>query len=225
MNTFVPSEYRSKMNRRGAYENIRTALLVVGISTAMPFFAPITAQAAPVTFFATLGNFENPPTGSTGTGTATVILDVDANTLSFDVTFSGLGTNTIAAHIHCCVAPPGNAGVAVPSGRVARRFSLRRNVRNLFPTPSTRLSPPPICPAFIAAFGGGTVAGAEAVLLAGLKNGLTYFNIHTVDFRGGEIRGFLAPRSRSRRTPTLRHRSPRYSGPLAWRRKRKAVAA
>ena len=87
MNTFVPSEYRSKMNRRGAYENIRTALLVVGISTAMSFFAPITAQAVPVTFFATLGNFENPPTGSLGTGIATVIMDVDANTLSFDVGF------------------------------------------------------------------------------------------------------------------------------------------
>ena len=118
MNTLVPSEYRSKINRRGAYENIRTALLVVGISTAIPFFAPITAQAVPVTFFATLGDFENPKTGSTGTGTATVILDVDANTLSFDVTFSGLGT-TIAAHIHCCVAPPGNAGVAVPSTALA----------------------------------------------------------------------------------------------------------
>ena len=112
MNTLVPSEYRSKINRRGAYENIRTALLVVGISTAISFFAPITAQAVPVTFFAALGNFENPPTGSTGTGSATVIMDVDANTLSVNANFSGLPDNTTAAHIHCCVAPPGNAGVA-----------------------------------------------------------------------------------------------------------------
>jgi hypothetical protein len=39
----------------------------------------------------------------------------------------------------------------------------------------------------------GTVAGAEAALVAGLLSGETYLNIHTTAFPGGEIRGFLAP--------------------------------
>ena len=29
--------------------------------------------------------------------------------------------------------------------------------------------------------------------IGGLRNGRTYFNIHTSTFGGGEIRGFLAP--------------------------------
>ena len=44
-------------------------------------------------------------------------------------------------------------------------------------------------PAFLAMFG--TFAGAEAALINGLLNGLTYLNIHTTAFPGGEIRGFV----------------------------------
>jgi hypothetical protein len=39
----------------------------------------------------------------------------------------------------------------------------------------------------------GTVAGAEAALVAGIEDGKTYLNIHTTDFPSGEIRGFLVP--------------------------------
>ena len=44
---------------------------------------------------------------------------------------------------------------------------------------------------FINNFGGGTLAGAEAALIAGMQNGLAYVNIHTSAFPGGEIRGQL----------------------------------
>jgi hypothetical protein len=46
--------------------------------------------------------------------------------------------------------------------------------------------------AFITA-NGGTPAGAEAALLAGLADGAAYLNIHTTTFPSGEIREFLAP--------------------------------
>ena len=40
---------------------------------------------------------------------------------------------------------------------------------------------------------GGTAAGAEAALLAGIAAGKAYFNVHTQSVPGGEIRGFLQP--------------------------------
>jgi hypothetical protein len=46
-------------------------------------------------------------------------------------------------------------------------------------------------PAFITAQGG-TVAGAEAALIAGIEDRETYLNVHTASFPGGEIRGILA---------------------------------
>ena len=45
---------------------------------------------------------------------------------------------------------------------------------------------------FVTSFGGGTLAGSEAALIAGLGNGQAYFNIHTNAFPGGEIRGHFA---------------------------------
>jgi hypothetical protein len=48
-------------------------------------------------------------------------------------------------------------------------------------------------PAFVTNFGGGTIGGARAALLAGMDAGTAYFNVHTDKFPGGEIRGFLAP--------------------------------
>jgi hypothetical protein len=45
-------------------------------------------------------------------------------------------------------------------------------------------------PAFVTLQGG--LPQAEAALIAGIQNGLTYLNIHTTAFPGGEIRGPIA---------------------------------
>lgn len=148
------------------------------------------AQAAPITYVAVLGNFENPPTGSTGSGFATVTIDTTANTLFVEASFQDLIGTTTAAHIHCCIAAPGNVGVATqtpsfagfPLGVTSGIFS------NTFDTTlaSTYRA------GFITA-NGGTTAGAEEALAVGLAGGQAYFNIHTTAYGGGEIRGFLTP--------------------------------
>ncbi|QBQ39327.1 CHRD domain-containing protein [Pseudoduganella plicata] len=138
------------------------------------------------------GTAEAPPNESPGTGTATVGFDIDTHTLVIDVTFSGLIGMTTAAHIHCCTAIPGEgtAGVATqvpnfvdfPLGVTAGVYS------HVFDTSLAGTWNQ----AFINAHGG-TTAGAEAALLAGLDSGSAYFNIHSTAAPGGEIRGFLQP--------------------------------
>jgi len=85
--------------------------LVVGAALLLPARA---IDASPITFVATLtGASESPPTGSPGTGHATVVLDPVANTLHVDVTFSGLLAGTTMSHIHCCLPSPEAPGINV----------------------------------------------------------------------------------------------------------------
>src|SRR6266436_6317665 len=152
-----------------------------------------TASAIPITFTANLsGANEVPPVVSPGTGLATVILDPTAQTLQVNVTFSGLTTNTVAAHIHCCAPLGTNVGVATtvpafpgfPLGVTSGTYSSA--VFDL--TQPLIYNTTPIT-GFVALQGG--IPQAEAALIAGIQNGETYFNIHTTTFPGGEERDFL----------------------------------
>jgi hypothetical protein len=92
---------------------MRRFLLVIVLVVTGLVPAPV-LYAAPITFFADLtGAAEVPPTGSPGTGHATVVIDSVASTMHVDVTFSGLETGTTASHIHCCLPSPGATGVNV----------------------------------------------------------------------------------------------------------------
>jgi CHRD domain len=170
----------------------RSCLLALASVLILP--APA-AHADVINLFANL-NGANDSTPSLGTGFVQVVLDTTAKTLGLNVTFSGLTSPDNAAHIHCCAPLGTNVGVAttvptfgalgpnpefplgVTSGAYDQTFDL---------TNSTFYNP-----AFVTA-NGGTVGGAEAALIAGLESHMTYFNIHTVNFPGGEIRGQLVP--------------------------------
>ena len=97
--------------------------LVLLLAPMLLLVAPV-CQATPFTAFLD-GPSENPPVPSPGRGTAFIDFDLSAHTLSVEVTFSDLVGPTTVAHIHCCVAPPGNAGVATttPTFPVSRRES------------------------------------------------------------------------------------------------------
>jgi hypothetical protein len=154
------------------------------------------ANAIPMTFTADLSaaNEVPPPVVvSPGTGLATIVLDPTAHTLQINATFSGLTSNTTMAHIHCCAPLGTNAGVATtvpaffgfPLGVTSGIYSSQN-----FPSQNFDLTQSLIYnPAFVTAQGG--LAQAEATLTAGIIDGQSYFNIHTMNFGGGEIRGQL----------------------------------
>jgi hypothetical protein len=147
------------------------------------------ASAEILIYEAALGNFESPPTGSPGTGFAQVTIDTAANTMDVMVTFSGLTSGTTASHIHCCTTSPGtgNAGVATTTPTFTG-FPLGVTSGTYDHTFDMSLASS-YNPAFVTQPMEGRVASAEPVLLAGLSAGDAY--IHTSNFTGGEIRGFL----------------------------------
>jgi CHRD domain-containing protein/PEP-CTERM motif-containing protein len=158
-------------------------LLLLSLTTA------VGARAEPILYSAVLlGPSESPPNTSPGFGFSLVQYDPDSHMLEILAGFAGLTAPVTAAHIHCCVDPPGIAGVATPvplfpgfptgvmSGFYEHAFDL---------TDAMSFNP-----AFVMA-NGGTPLAAELALAGGLSQGMAYFNIHTTEFPAGEIRGFL----------------------------------
>lgn len=149
-------------------------------------------QSATIEYEAFLSGANEPPSGnsSPGTGFADVLFNDGLQTLEVKVTFSNLEAGTTASHIHAPTSAPftGTAGVAttvptfpgfplgVTSGTYDQTFDL------------TALSS--YNPAFVTAHGG-TAASAEAALIAAMNAGKSYLNIHTTQFPGGEISGYL----------------------------------
>jgi hypothetical protein len=161
----------------------QVACLAVSLTAATFSAAP---AAAAITVFASPLTPEVP--GATGAGMVQVTYDSSLRTLAIFAEWAGLSGTTTVAHIHCCVDPPGNVGVAVtpgtlpgfPTGLQAGNYSILLDLTQT----ATYTG------AFLTA-NGGTAAGAEGGLFAGMQAGRAYFNVHTTAFPGGEIRGFL----------------------------------
>lgn len=165
----------------------KTVNLVALLFAFFMFFGVAKADQIVLTTTMT-GAQEVPPTGSPGIGSALITIDTVTNLMTVNVAFAGLLSPTNIAHIHCCAGP---GAIASPATTVPSFPGFPTGV-----TTGTYLQTFDLTlastynPAFIAA-NGGTVAGAQAAFITGLLNGLAYFNIHTVQFPGGEIRGQL----------------------------------
>lgn len=152
--------------------------------------APASAHAGVYTAFLNGANERPTPLGVTGTGFGTVSLADDLNTLTVSLSFEGLTSGTLAGHIHCCGGPEVAAPVAVnfatsgvdpfpfdvTSGLYERIFDL-----SLASTYGG---------GFLASNGGNPLT-ARDTFVSGLNAGLTYLNIHTRLYPGGELRGQL----------------------------------
>ena len=163
--------------------------LAAGVTCALA----ATAQADLFTFTATMnGPSESPPNNSTGTGTAIIDWDTTAHTMRVRSTFSGLGSATTAAHLHAATTTP-LTGTANPATQVPSFTGFPLNVTSGSMDQTYNLTlAATYNPAFITA-NGGTTTTAEAALLAALQGRRAYFNIHTVQYTNGEIRGFMIP--------------------------------
>jgi len=140
---------------------VATALLILSVSLVLSGSAQANHlyQSGALSFS---GANEVPPNGSTAIGTAHVTVDTDANTLSYDITYSGLSSTETAAHIHGFAAAGANAAVLTPLPAGTHKVGVWN-----FSEPD------------------------QANILAGL----TYFNIHSVNFGGGEIRAQIIVRT------------------------------
>ncbi len=178
------------MNRGALALSVVLAMLIVvsARDAVLGFGGTIPSPTATRYLIVLSGGNENPPVISSGAGSGFVDIDTTTHQLRVSVAFNGLTSNSTMAHIHCCIAPPGNTGVATPvpafpgfplgvtSGAYDQTLDL---------TQTSSWNAP-----FIAAHGG-TTAGAEAALAAGAAGNQAYFNIHTTNFPAGEIRAFL----------------------------------
>ncbi|HRL78172.1 MAG TPA: CHRD domain-containing protein [Candidatus Accumulibacter phosphatis] len=150
----------------------------------------LTSSLASATIYTYAADLGPEAAGATGTGIVKLKFDDSTNDLSIYAGFAGLSGTTTVAHIHCCtaLAGGGTVGVAVtpgtlpgfPAGVSAGSYSavIDLDLASSFTA------------AFLNNFGGGTLAGARSALFAGLDAGTAYFNIHTTQFPGGEIRAF-----------------------------------
>jgi hypothetical protein len=160
---------------------IAVALLAV-------YAAPIRADDDSTgTFRATLSGFnEVLPVFTTASGEVTVRVEESPGRILVTLKYSNLSSVPLMAHLHWgqkgvngpVILPIcGPGGETCPANGVERTFML----------PATTLSA-------AAASGQATgffPAANAAALVAGLRNGTVYANVHTQQFSGGEIRGQL----------------------------------
>jgi hypothetical protein len=135
------------------------------------------------------GYEEVPAVSSTGTGRFKAKIDKASNTLHYEISYSGLEGEVRQSHIHI-----GQRGV---NGGIT--LWLCQTAANPSPTPATT----PVCPQsgtvsgvlsaadVIGPAGQGVAAGEFAEVLAAIRAGAAYVNVHSSKHAGGEIRGQL----------------------------------
>ncbi len=130
------------------------------------------------------GYEENLDVSTVGTGSFTVTLEDAAQSMSYELSYSGLENDATQAHVHFG-KPAVNGGIS---------FFLCSNLGNgPAGTPACPLRSGTVTRTVSAAdivgpLGQGIQAGSFAELAAAVRAGHTYANVHTTTFPGGEIR-------------------------------------
>lgn len=151
--------------------------------------APLLSNAATYQFNAQLsGANENPPNASPATGVSTLFYDdfgtpaIGDDKYDFSLSASGFTSSVTGYHIHGLATPSQNAPVRVSLDAPPFESVFFGSTRTLL-VGGNDVTPPASIPA-----GNGF---SEMTFLSALRAGLTYVNVHSTAFPGGEARGQL----------------------------------
>ena len=135
-----------------------------------------------------LQSFEEVPAiSSLAEGRFTASLNGQGTSLSYELTYSGLRGNVTQAHIH--VAQPGvNGGIVI-----FLCSNLGNGPAGTQPCPASGTISGTVTDANVvgSAAAQGVAAGELPRVIRAMRNGVTYVNVHSTLFPGGEIRGQL----------------------------------
>lgn len=169
----------------------RVAISVLLVATALLAMGPAPASAGE-RLRARLQGFQEPPAISTG-ARGEFRAKIDGDEIEYELSYSGLEGTVTQAHIHLgqvgvnggisvwlCGTPtnPGPAGTPTCPGPNSGTVTRTVSAANV------------IGPA-----GQGIAAGEFEELLAAIRAGVTYANVHSTMWPGGEIRGQIRARS------------------------------
>jgi hypothetical protein len=163
---------------------LSTTRALLGTALLLAAGLPLSASADEM-FSATLkGVNEVPALVTTATGTFTATLNADASALDFVLTYDKLEGDPTAAHVHI-----GQVGV---NGGVSFFFCGGGGKPACPPAPAT-ITGTIVATDVIGPVGQGVNAGEFSKVVAMLRSGLTYANVHTTRFPGGAARGQVKP--------------------------------
>ena len=165
------------------------AVLAVAVGTIAVATVAGTAGKQNVKSDQMIGYQEVPGVSSNASGQFSAEIDDDAQQINFELTYTGLSGPAAVAHIHFGTRSA-NGGVAV--------FFCGGGGKPICPPGTTDQATVTgtIVPAdIIGPVAQGITAGEFAELVQAIRAGMTYANVHTAAFPGGEIRGQVNDRN------------------------------
>ena len=154
-------------------------MLVAAAGLALVIAAPVVVGDSDQEFVASLNGYLEAPSIST-TARGTFRAEVKGNTLHYRLTFRDLSADSLFAHIHFARPDVNGAVVAFLCGGGDKpACPLRGGTVTGVIDPADVGGPPEQ----------GLTGGEFAELLRAMRNGATYANVHSLNFRPGEIRG------------------------------------
>jgi hypothetical protein len=163
---------------------VKHRLIFGGLTAAVVLSVAVAAQAQGArTVRGTLNGFqEDPSISTTGHGTFTATIDDDTQVITYELSYADLeGGNTLFAHIHVG-SHDHNGGV---SAFLCGGSTKPAPCPNVAGTVTGTIVPADV----VGPNGQGIEPGAWSELVATIRAGHTYANVHTQRWTGGEIRG------------------------------------
>jgi CHRD domain len=172
-----------EVNMKTSKYLIRATILVISMGA---FVTKVDAEDQSGTRLrAMLKGFNETPAVSTpATGTLRAIIREDQSSITFELSYSGLVADSLFAHIHL-----GQKNVA---GGVMIFFCDNSNPPNSprsCPARGGSVSGTVTAADVIGPAGQGIAPGEFSKVLEAIRSGVTYVNVHSVQFPPGEIRG------------------------------------